>query len=251
MGLRLNPACIYQSFRFCHPDLGIVSVTVRRNARHITARLSSVGQVKVSVPPGASVASIDEILTRLKNRTKEIPVGESGLYSHGMAVDCGEFRFIIDHTSHTGGAVKLVTKHKRPKGKMTIQVDADADIDSPDVQAAISSLMMRVAAYATRIYLIPYAMGIACELGCTPKGWDVGYGRKTLGTCSSRGIIRLSGAVMFLPEHLRRYIICHELAHLTHMDHSAHFHTLCNVFCHGREKELVAELKRFKWPIIR
>ena len=29
---------------------------------------------------------------------------------------------------------------------------------------------------------------------------------------------------VFLPYRLREYIICHELAHLTHFDHSAEFH---------------------------
>jgi predicted metal-dependent hydrolase len=56
---------------------------------------------------------------------------------------------------------------------------------------------------------------------------------------------------MLLPEHLVRYIILHEYAHLTHMDHSPAFHALVNQYTGGKEKELEKELKQFVWPIIK
>ena len=56
---------------------------------------------------------------------------------------------------------------------------------------------------------------------------------------------------MFLPEPLVRYIICHELAHLTHMNHSPEFHALVNTYTNGQEKVLEQQLKRFVWPIVR
>jgi predicted metal-dependent hydrolase len=56
---------------------------------------------------------------------------------------------------------------------------------------------------------------------------------------------------MFLPEHLIRYIICHELAHLTHMNHSPEFHALCNQYCDGQEKQLEQQLRQFRFPILK
>lgn len=63
--------------------------------------------------------------------------------------------------------------------------------------------------------------------------------------------ISLSAITMFLPPHLRDYIVCHELAHLSEMNHSARFHEICNGYCGGREKSLQKELKAFRWPILR
>ena len=54
---------------------------------------------------------------------------------------------------------------------------------------------------------------------------------------------------MLYPKHLIRHIICHELAHIEHFDHSEAFHRLCNRYDGGREKEYIKELKTFKTAI--
>ena len=55
---------------------------------------------------------------------------------------------------------------------------------------------------------------------------------------------------MFLPQDLVDLIICHEFAHLRHLNHSAAFHALCNTYLGGREKELETQLKHFPWPLL-
>ena len=43
------------------------------------------------------------------------------------------------------------------------------------------------------------------------------------GSCSSRGSVTLNTALQYLPRHLVEYVIVHELAHLTHLNHDAEF----------------------------
>jgi hypothetical protein len=46
------------------------------------------------------------------------------------------------------------------------------------------------------------------------------------GSCSSRRLITLNTKLLFLPDHLIRYIIIHELCHTVHMNHSKAFWAL-------------------------
>ena len=77
------------------------------------------------------------------------------------------------------------------------------------------------------------------------------YGRVTIrasrskwGSCSGENNISLSLFLMALPEHLRDYVIIHELCHTVHHNHSASFHSLVDRCLGGAEKSLQRELRR-------
>ena len=46
------------------------------------------------------------------------------------------------------------------------------------------------------------------------------------GSCNSRGQVRLSWRLLQAPPHIINYVICHELAHLKQMNHSAKFYAV-------------------------
>ncbi len=69
--------------------------------------------------------------------------------------------------------------------------------------------------------------------------------RSKWGSCSGKGNISLSLFLMTLPEHLRDFVIIHELCHTVHHDHSLRFHALVDRLVGGREKLLVRELRTY------
>ncbi len=78
------------------------------------------------------------------------------------------------------------------------------------------------------------------------------YNRLTLratktrwGSCTSSKNISLSIFLMSLPEHLRDFIILHELCHTVHMNHSAQFHALLNSLVGGKETQFNRELRQY------
>lgn len=69
--------------------------------------------------------------------------------------------------------------------------------------------------------------------------------RSKWGSCTRQGNISLSLFLMTLPEHLRNYVILHELCHTVHFNHSEKFHALLNILTQGEEKSLSKELRAY------
>lgn len=72
--------------------------------------------------------------------------------------------------------------------------------------------------------------------------------RTKWGSCSGRNHISLSLFLMGIPEHLRDFVILHELCHTVHHNHSPRFHALLDRLVGGREKELNRELRNCSIP---
>lgn len=86
--------------------------------------------------------------------------------------------------------------------------------------------------------------------GFTYTTLRISSARTRWGSCSSKNGISISLYVMLLPEHLREFIILHELCHTRHHNHSAAFHTLLDTLVGGHERELNRELKRYRIPFV-
>lgn len=99
--------------------------------------------------------------------------------------------------------------------------------------------------------LISYAWTEADRLGLRPQRFEIGRGKRKLGHCTPRGVIQLSRFLMLMPQPLVQYVVCHELAHLTHPDHSPAFHALLDTYLDGRHADLENQINHFSWPIVR
>lgn len=87
---------------------------------------------------------------------------------------------------------------------------------------------------------------IAARTGMKYGKLTIRAARSKWGSCSGRNDISLSLFMMLLPEHLRDYVIIHELCHTVHHNHSPRFHALVDALTGGRELELDKELKGYR-----
>ncbi len=64
------------------------------------------------------------------------------------------------------------------------------------------------------------------------------------GSCSSKGMVRINWRLVMAPDHVRRSVVAHEVAHLLHFDHSERFHALLASLFEGDIAEANRWLKR-------
>ncbi len=242
------------SCSYLHPVLGDIHIRRNATARRIIARWHGT-DLCITVPGMTPPALLDEFLDKFRDRL--LAAKPAPCYSIGQVIDCAEVDFSIVPSNLPSETVDVFSNSvsENPlRGKhinyyIKLSAPALPVIHRAAVQHAIYAQLMGCATHASRRFVLPFAAEVAAELGCHPKAWSVKESRTKLGSCSNRGNIVLSPRLIFLPADLRRYVVCHELAHLTHLDHSPAFHALCNRYCGGEERQLEARLRAFQFPI--
>lgn len=97
--------------------------------------------------------------------------------------------------------------------------------------------------------LVPRTRELAAEHGLAPNRIFIKNNRSNWGSCSVKGNINLNLQLMGIPEHLRDYVILHELCHLAYPNHGREFHVLLQSLLDahgmGSEKVLRSELRGY------
>ena len=224
--------------------IGVVRVNVRISACNVKARWKG-GELVVSAPTGIEYDKLHAILRDFAPRLEECK--PDSLYQIGQ-----ELRFDgmeVSILRQTRDPQRIFASFDGTKG--SISVGDTWDLSAAGTMKTISRFLCRMAQGCAEGILLPRAREVAREVGREPRQWKISSGHRTLGLCSSRGEISLSYALMFYPTELRDYVVKHELAHLSEMNHSPRFHQLCDLYCGGREKELEARLRAYKVPVVR
>lgn len=241
------------SCKFRHAVYGMVDVRVVASSHKLTAHWEG-PLLRVNIPPYVSVEKLNEFLDNSSEQL--LSLRPSLNYRLGQRIDAGEIDFLIARsTLPLRENVITITKNAAatPQGKecemiVNLTDDIAARIETMEVQSAINKLIFKSAQQAVWQFVVPRARRLAASFGLQPSEWRVRHCKRSYGSCNGKGIITLDPLLIFMPSHLRDFIICHELAHLSEMNHSAAFHRICNAYCGGHEKEYEAELKKFKPP---
>ncbi|MEO5598835.1 MAG: YgjP-like metallopeptidase domain-containing protein, partial [Novosphingobium sp.] len=84
-----------------------------------------------------------------------------------------------------------------------------------------------------------------CALaGKVPPGLALSGAQRRWGSCSAKGAIRINWRLIMAPDHVRRSVLAHEVAHLIHFNHSPQFHALVDQLFEGDLPDADRWLKR-------
>jgi len=101
---------------------------------------------------------------------------------------------------------------------------------------------------AAKEYLTPRVEYYAELMGLRHSQLKFRKMRSRWGSCNSNGVITLNTKLMKVKKEYIDYVVVHELAHLTHMNHSRKFHDLVEVYIQN-SKALRKEFKEASYVI--
>ena len=233
---------------FIDKEFGKVVVTFRRGMKNVRCRWRG-KRLYMSAPYGMEkqlegLVEADRDKIRALNHQKIT-------FHDGQVIPC--FHTTLTISTDAKLTTNCVAHGIDPADGVSLymRVPADLDLESDAATRALSKVIFLLFGRIAHRYLIPYAQSEAARLGLKPRGFEIGKGTVKLGHCTRGGMIQLSRHLMLLPEPLVQYVVCHELAHLTHMDHSPAFHALLDSYLDGRSAELDRQIAHFSWPILR
>lgn len=228
-------------------EFGKIYVELRRGMTSVRFTYHTDGLLLMRAPLGVSVADLQRMVDMNREQLRTFPRPDSVAFQFGQIIKCFGCQVVIESQSRMPG---YILNHW-DGDTLHLQPHESANLDDEGIKRTISNVIGRAMEVQAHASLLPFARKVADSLGLKPAGLEVGRGMRKLGHCTAKKVIQLSRNLMFLPEHLIRYIICHELAHLTHMNHSPEFHALCNQYCDGQEKQLEQQLRQFRFPILK
>lgn len=227
-------------YSFHHSRLGNIIIHTRRNAAGVRVAWRK-GELIATIPTGLPVDTLNAALDRMADRViAKRPAGQS--FHEGRIIEIEPLKITLRRQSVKPSSI-LFNTSRSPEIEI-LAGDTISWSDTPIITAALN----RVAKFVAPDLLLPRLTRLAEIHGLKPSAMKISHGQNVLGTCSRAGVISLSTRVVWLTPELRDYIICHELAHLVHHNHSAAFHDVCNRLTGGREKELQKRLKNYVWP---
>lgn len=231
--------------KFIYNDevLGEMRVCFHPAARRFIFRNGKDG-LQVTAPVSVGEKDVAEVVDRNREKLKKMldRTPDKRLYE-GREIETLAFRISVRRGKTIGFRFSL------KNGVLDICCPENTDFSCTSVQAILERGIKSFVKRSAKIYLPARAAGLARQAGISFREIAVSYGRKRLGKCDIHRVVTLSYYLMFLPEEICDYVIYHELAHLTEMNHGEVFHRICNRYCGGREKELERALKGFVFPI--
>lgn len=203
-------------------DGRVIPFRLKRNRRNRYLRVSvrDTGEVILSVPRNVSDSGAMEFLKSqaewLVQTLGKVPVTPS-IQEHlkeqpWISLDGCRAKVELDRSKLR---THWVADPKR--GETVIRT-----IMSDNTDAEIMSALMEMA----RHYVPERVHKLAAKVGVKVRKVQIRNQRSRWGSCSSLGNLSFNWRIILLPPHLHDHIIFHELAHLSHLDHSSRFYRL-------------------------
>ncbi|MDP9056446.1 MAG: M48 family metallopeptidase [Pseudomonadota bacterium] len=196
-----------------------VPITIRRmaQARRMTLRLARDGSVRLSIPTWARSA---DALSFVRSRADWL-AGQLATLPRPTPIQPG------GTLPYRGTA--LIVDWQATAPRRVVCSDGQLRIGGP--AASLESRLRRWMEGEARRLLGADLAHYTALAGVTAPPLMLSNAQRRWGSCSAKGVVRVNWRLAMAPDHVRRSVVAHEVAHLLHFDHSPRFHdTLAKLF---------------------
>lgn len=197
------------------PGVGPATMYKRRGMRNIRISVSPAGTVRINLPKWSPYLTAERfavknkhwILKQLASRSQKL-ISDGDIIGHGAVV-------IFERSA----GIRTTTK----VSAASVLIRSPLDPASSEFQTKARTASERALRLQANVYLPQRTNQLAKKNGLEYKQLVIKRLTSRWGSCSPSKNISLSFFLMQLPDELLDYVILHELAHTSHMNHGPKF----------------------------
>ena len=193
----------------------MISYTLTRSKRKTIAIYIRGGALEVRAPMRCSKAAIDSFVA-----SKEAWITDKLAASQKHAAQKQAFELNYgDAIAFRGALYPIVAKNGNRVGFDGQAFYLPPELDPEQIKNACIKVYRRLA----KLHLAERVAAYSDQMGVAPAGIKINGAKTRWGSCSSKRSINFSWRLVMAADHVIDYVVVHELAHLTHMNHSKKF----------------------------
>lgn len=208
-------------------EISGISCTLRvsSRARSVRLKMSPYDGLIVVIPVGYDRSRVPALV---ESRLEWIQKAKRTFERQGSVAPGSLTAELPDEIVLAGIGESWKVRYRSEPGAREILI-RESDAMVLDLSGAVEEQVACVAAiekwlkWRAKVRMVPELARLASEHGFAVSGVTVRKQKSRWGSCSSRGNINLNLKLLFLPPHLVRYIMIHELCHTLHMNHSSRY----------------------------
>jgi predicted metal-dependent hydrolase len=195
-------------------------ITIRRSPRasQVRLRVAPDGTLRASIPMYAPLFLVKRLVRNSRDELRTLLAQSipEAHYEDGMTIG----------KSHS--LLVKPTNLRTPKATMNgnhiiVQLPEGKTLSDRSVVKVVRDAIIAALRQEAKSYLPKRLAFLAQSSGLSYERVRFSHASGRWGSCSSSGTISLNIALMKLPFELIDYVLCHELAHTKHMNHSSEF----------------------------
>ncbi|MCB8994711.1 MAG: M48 family metallopeptidase [Bacteroidales bacterium] len=228
--------------------LGDISFKKSRRARRLSIRIRSFNDVRVSIPYYSSFRQAEAFVSSKSTwiqKTQALLLEKAGAVT--IFNELTEFS-TLRHDLKIERIDGNILKRKIADGKILVSVPFTQEVSSKTVQSKIRTAILEAWRKEAKEILPERIAALALQHGFKFSGLSVKNMKTRWGSCTGKNSINLNLHLVRLPDHLRDYVILHELVHTVHKNHGKYFWSSLDKLC-GNAKALARELKNYRLDI--